>query len=323
MKKYIILILVFCVIFVAAYVSDLRDTSKTQFVLNTISSITVRGNKDEVVNKAFNRVREIEEHMSSHSKTSDLATGILHNDTVFVIKKGIYYGGISQGGFDITIKPICDLWDINGDNPRVPKEEEIAEALKLVDYKRITVESNNLMLPQGMAIELGGIAKGYAADEACRILREAGIDDGFVDLGGNVVAIGEKTVGVRNPLSHNDGDYFGIITVSDCAVATSGGYERYFQQDGVKYHHIFDPATGYPVKTDILSATVICDTAIDADCWSTILFSAGLNKAQEYVEEYNLNAIIVDSNNLVHIYGKVDFTMKHGTDLALFSEKNN
>ncbi len=321
MKKYVILILVFCIIFTVAYVSDLRDTSKTQFVLNTISSITVKGNKDEAVNKAFDRVREIEEHMSSYSKTSDLATGVIHKDTLFVIKKGIYYGEISRGGFDITIKPICALWDITGNNPRVPDEMEIQEVLKLVNYKKIIIDGDNLMLPKGMAIELGGIAKGYAADEACRILREAGIGDGFVDLGGNVVAIGEKTIGIRNPLSQNDGDYFGTITVSDCAVATSGGYERYFEQDGIKYHHIFDPFTGHPSKTDILSATVICDDAIDADCWSTILFSAGLDRAEEYIEEYNLKAIIVDSNKIVHIYGNTDFTMRDDIDFTLFDKK--
>lgn len=317
MKKYVGLILVFCVIFAVAYVSDLSNTSKTQFVLNTISSISVKGHRDEAVNRAFDRIREIDEHMSSHSKSSDLETKFLHNDTAFVIEKGIYYGEISNGEFDITIKPVCNLWDINGDNPKVPDNTEIEEALKLVDYKKVIVDDNRLVLPKGMAIELGGIAKGYAADEACRILKESGVNDGLVDLGGNIVVIGEKNVGVRNPLSKNDGDYFGIITVSDCAVATSGGYERYFEQDGVKYHHIFDPYTGFPAQTDILSATVICDKAIDADCWSTILFSVGLNRAQEYIEEYSLNAIIVDSNNFVHIYGNVDFTMKDGTDLVL------
>lgn len=323
MKKYIILILVFALIFVAAYVTDLGETSNTEFVLNTISSITVKGNNAEEVNKAFERVREIEEHMSSHSKSSDLSTGILHEDTAFVIEKGIHYGHISGGNFDITIKPISDLWDVNGDNPRVPDREEIEEALQFVDYTKITVEGDNLVLPQGMAIELGGIAKGYAADEACRILKASGIDNGIVDLGGNIVAMGEKTVGIRNPLSQKDGDYFGIITVSDRAVATSGGYERFFEQDGVKYHHIFDPDTGRPAETDILSATVICNTAIDADCWSTILFSAGVEKAEEYIEEYSLNAILVDANNFVHIYGNVDFSMKDGTGLVLFGEKSN
>ncbi len=322
MKKYVSLILIFCVIFAIAYVSGLRNTSKTQFVLNTISSINVKGYREEAVNKAFERVREIDKRMSSHSKSSDLATGFLNDDTAFVINKGIYYGDVSKGGFDITIKPVCDLWDINGDKPSVPDNTEIEEALRLVDYKKVVIDDNNkLVLPKGMSIELGGIAKGYAADEACRILKEYGVNDGIVDLGGNIVAIGEKTIGVRNPLSKNDGDYFGIITASDCSVATSGGYERYFEQDGVKYHHIFDPYTGFPAQTDILSVTVICKSAIDADCWSTILFSAGLDKAQEYIEEYNLDAIIADTDNLVHIYGNVNFTMKDGTDLVLHKVK--
>ena len=177
----------------------------------------------------------------------------------------------------------------------------------MVDYRKVTVNDGKLAMPEGMAVDLGGIAKGYAADEAARILREGGVVDGIVDLGGNIVALGVKTVGIRNPLSENNGDYFGILTITDCAVATSGGYERYFEQDGKKYHHIFDPSTGYPVETDVLSASVICKKAIDADCWSTILFSAGIDKAREYINQYDLDAVLVDVNNNVYVFGNVVF----------------
>ena len=310
MKKYITLILVFTIIFIAAYVSDMGETSSTQFVLDTVSTITVKGNNDEAVDKAFDRVREIEEHMSSFSKSSDLATGVLNEDTAFVIKTGIKYGDVSEGAFDISVKPLSKLWNVSGDNPVVPSIEEIEKALDLVDYKQIRIEDNNLVLPEGMAVELGGIAKGYAADEARDILKEAGIDDGIVNLGGNVIAIGEKSIGIRNPLSNNDGDYFGIIKVHNRAVATSGGYERFFEQNGVKYHHIFDVNTGYPADTDILSATVICDNAIDADSWSTILFSVGVERAKKYIEEYKLDVVIMDNTGKIHIFGDVDFTEK-------------
>lgn len=311
MRKYVILIVVFAIIFVSAYISDLGETSSTQFVLDTVSTITVKGNNDKVIDRAFSRVREIEEHMSSFSKTSDLATGVLNDDTTFVIKKGIKYGDISDGAFDISIKPLSKLWNINGDNPKVPEAKKIEEILRLVNYKNINIDGNKLLLPEGMSIELGGIAKGYAADEACRILKSAGITDGVVNLGGNVVVIGEKSVGIRNPVSQNDGDYFGIIKVKDCAVATSGGYERFFEQDGKKYHHIFDVKTGYPAQTDILSATVIFPDAIDADCWSTILFTVGLEKAEEYIEEYMLDAVIMDNEGQVHTYGDVDFELNN------------
>lgn len=317
MKKIIILLIVFCLIIISAVVIDMQETAKTQFVMNTVATITADGNSDSVIDKAFERVLEIEKHMSSHSDTSDLATGKLNLDTSFVISKGIGYGKISAGCFDITIKPLCDLWDINGDNPIVPSQEEIDKALQLVDYKKISLYDGTLALPEGMALELGAIAKGYAADEACRILRENGIENGLVDLGGNIVALGTKNVGVRNPLSENNGDYFGILKITDCAVATSGGYERYFEQNGQKYHHIFDPETGYPVKTDILSATVIAEKAIDADCWSTILFSAGTEKAKEYIDEYNLNAILLDTNKNVYVFGDVDFKLEKSTDYKL------
>ncbi len=313
MKKYIILAVIIALIIGAAVISDTLETTKTQFVLNTVSTIKIKGNNTEAVNKAFTRISEIESRMSSHISTSDIATGTLNSDTSYVISKGLDYGNISEGKFDITVKPLCDLWDINGNNPRIPSQEEIDALLPLVNYQKVSLYSGNLVMEEGMALELGAIAKGYAADEACRILREEGVKDGFVDLGGNVVAIGTKTVGIRNPHSQNNGDYFGTLKINDCAVATSGGYERYFEQDGKKYHHIFDPKTGYPVETDILSASVICEKAIDADCWSTILFSVGVEKAKEYISQYNLNAILVDANKNVYVFGNVNFTLEESS----------
>lgn len=317
MKKYIVLFVMVAIVIISAAVWETRETTKTKFVLNTVSSITVKGNHDEAVDRAFERVAEIESRMSSHISTSDITTGKLNIDTSYVISKGIGYGNISGGSFDITVKPLCDLWDINGDNPKVPSKEEIDQVLNFVDYRKISLQDGNLVLPEGVALELGAIAKGYAADEACRILREEGIEDGLVDLGGNIVALGTKTVGVRNPLSENNGDYFGTLKLTDCAVATSGGYERYFEQDGVKYHHIFNPETGYPVETDILSATVIMDKAIDADCWSTILFSTGIEKAKEYINDYALKAILLDKNNNVYIFGNVDFELEKSANMNI------
>ncbi len=317
MKKYGILILILALVIGAAAISSTTETEKTQFVLNTVSTIKIKGNNTQAVDKAFTRISEIESRMSSHISTSDIVTGTLNVDTSYVIAKGLGYGKISEGKFDITVKPVCDLWNINGDNPRVPTQEEIDGVLPLVNYQKVGFYDGSLVMDDGMGLELGAIAKGYAADEACRILREEGVKEGVIDLGGNVVAIGIKTVGIRNPLSENNGDYFGTIKLSDCAVATSGGYERYFEQEGKKYHHIFDPVTGYPVETDILSATVICEKAIDADCWSTILFSVGVEKAKEYISQYNLNAILVDANKNVYVFGSVDFTLEESSGMKI------
>ena len=317
MKKYIFLAVIIALIIGASIISETGETSKTQFVLNTVSTIKVKGNYDKSVDKAFDRVREIEGRMSSHISTSDIVSGELNVDTSYVISKGLGYGKISDGKFDITVKPVCKLWDIGGETQRVPEKEEIEAVLPLVDYTKVGFLNGKLVMPEGMDLELGAIAKGYAADEACRILREEGVKDGFVDLGGNVVAIGTKTVGIRNPLSDNNGDYFGIIKLTDSAVATSGGYERYFEQDGKKYHHIFDTETGYPVETDILSASVICQKAIDADCWSTILFASGVEKAKEYVTQYNLDAVLVDKNNNVYVFGNVNFTLEENSEFNM------
>ena len=317
MKKYLILAAVVVIVIVAAAVSKTGEISKTDFLLDTVGTITVKGDYKDEVDKAFDRIREIEGRMSSHISTSDVVTGNLNVDTTYVISKGLGYGKISDGLFDITIKPVCKLWDIGGENQRIPTQEEIDSVLPLVNYHKVSFLKNNVVMDKGMELELGAIAKGYAADEACRILKEAGVKDGIIDLGGNVVAMGTKTVGIRNPLSENNGDYFGVLNITDCAVATSGGYERYFEQDGTRYHHIFDPDTGYPVETDILSATVVSENAIDADCWSTILFSAGIEKAEEYISKHNLGAVLVDVNNNVYTYGNVKFTIEENSGMNL------
>lgn len=317
MKKYFVLGAVIALLIGFAVISETKETTKTKFVLDTVSTITIKGNHTDTVDKAFDRISEIEGRMSSHISTSDVVTGNLNTDTSYVISKGLDYGKISDGRFDITIKPVCDLWDINGENPVVPSREDIEKALRLVDYKKVGFADGKLVMEDGMNLELGAIAKGYAADEACRILREEGITDGIIDLGGNVVVLGTKSVGVRNPLSENNGDYFGIIKLTDCAVATSGGYERYFEQDGKKYHHIFDPKKGYPAETDILSATVVSEKAIDADCWSTILFSAGVKRAKEYIKNYNLNAVLVDVKNNVYVFGNVNFEIEKDSGFNL------
>ena len=317
MKKYFILFVVVVIVIAAAAVSKTGETLKTEFVLDTVSTIKVKGNYSKAVDDAYARIREIESRMSSHISTSDIVTGNLNVDTAYVISKGLGYGGISEGKFDITIKPVSKLWNIGGENPKVPTQEEIDSVLPLVNYKKVSFLKGNVVMDDGMELELGAIAKGYAADEACRILREAGAKDGIVDLGGNVVALGTKTVGIRNPLSENNGDYFGVLQITDCAVATSGGYERYFEKDGIRYHHIFDPSTGYPVETDVLSATVVSENAIDADCWSTILFSAGIEKAEEYISKHNLGAVLVDVNNNVYTYGNVKFTIEENSGMNL------
>lgn len=310
MKKwytYAALACLAAVLVAAAVYRQSAGAAQTEFVLDTIANIRASGrNSQSAVEAAFARVREIDRTMSAYRADSDLNTRALHADTEFVLQKGLAYGALSDGLFDISILPLVQLWNVTGTAPRVPAEEELAEALKLVDYTKVRIENHTLLLEEGMAVDLGGIAKGYAADEAAAVLRSSGITDGVVDLGGNIVALGEKRIGLRDPFSANDGDYMCVLEVADCAVVTSGSYERYFEQDGVRYHHILDPRTGKPAGSGLVSVTVVADNAIDGDALSTAFFIAGREQAEKWAEQLGVSAVFVDENRQVHVCGPVE-----------------
>jgi thiamine biosynthesis lipoprotein len=192
---------------------------------------------------------------------------------------GIY--ALTGGAFDITVAPLVALWGVGTDHAAVPSQEAIAALLPLVGSDGLEVEGDRArLIKPGAMIDLGGIAKGYACDESIRILREGGVSRAVLDFGGNVFVLGEKSpgvgwrVGVRNPVIGEEG-ILGTLTLSDRAIVTSGGYERYFEENGQLYHHILDPATGYPADSGLLSTTIVCADATLADALSTACFILG------------------------------------------------
>jgi len=273
----------------------------------------------EAIDKSIQRIREIEDKMTINKDKSELIeinnnAGInfiyVSPDTFFVIKKASEYSKLSQGAFDLTIEPIVKLWGIGTDNARIPKQEEIDVLLDLINYEDLILdeESQSVMLrKKGQAIDLGAIAKGYAGDEVKRILTEHGIQTAFVNLGGNVVAIGTKVdgspwkIGIQNPLDER-GSHVAVIEVKDKAVVTSGNYERYFIKDGKRYHHIIDPKTGYPAEAGIISSTIVTDQSIDADALSTAVYVMGLEKGLKLIERMeNVEAVIITEDNQIYV----------------------
>ena len=287
--------------------------------MDTIMTINAKGiNSKNATQKAFDRTREIESRMTAHNIHSDLSTGILHSDTKSVIERGLYYSEKSSGLFDISIKPLVDLWDIQSANPKVPNDVDIKSAMTMVDYKKVKIDGDKLIMPQGMSIDLGAIAKGYGADEAAQVLRENGIKDAVVDIGGDVVVIGTKKVGIQNPLGVATGEYMGIVAVTDSTVVTSGSYERNFVQDGKLYHHILNPFTGYPSDSGLLSATIIGKSSMDADAMATIVFMMG-GKGIEFAKQMGVQAMTIDKNNIVRTTG--DFSLVITDDKFKLEEK--
>lgn len=195
----------------------------------------------------------------------------------------------SEGRFDITMGSVCKLWDFH--TGVVPGQEAVAEALQHVDWRGIHVLGNEAWLDDPQAwIDLGGIAKGYIADEIVAYLCGAGAARGIVNLGGNVFALGEKEdgrpwrIGIRAPQRRDSGNEkpVAVVEVRDKSVVTSGTYERAFEKDGAVYHHILDPRTGFPVVTDLVSATVISSRSIDGDGYSTTLLALGREGALRF-----------------------------------------
>lgn len=249
-------------------------------------------------------------------------------ETAELIRKGIEYGEKSSGAFDITIGKATDLWgfrEAEGDEEsesgmtgKVPDEERLREAMQHVDYKKVKISGCTVELADpDMELDLGGIAKGYIADKVTEFLQDRGVTSAIVDLGGNIVAIGGKaeslisdseavgtdfTVGIKDPKS-DVGDLLGTLPVKDKTVVTSGTYERYFVENGEKYHHILNSSTGYPTDTDVLSVTIIADKGRSADCdgLSTSCLALGLEKGTELIKQIEgVEAIFVDTDGEIY-----------------------
>lgn len=263
----------------------------------------------EVIDSAFQELARIEELMSEWRPETPLSrinreSGIKPVEVPVelkeIIERGIEYGRLSDGAFDITWLGMGGLWHF-GDDFRIPESHEVSEALARVDFRKIEVEGNQVFLPEkGMAIGLGGIAKGYAIDRAAKIMRDAGIRDFLIDGGGDILVegrVGDRAwrVGVRNPRG-GTGDLITKISVPGGAVVTSGDYERFKMVNGRRFHHIIDPRTGWPAD-QCRSVTLYSSSAERADVLATAVFILGVKKGSALVQKFaDAEAMIVDSN---------------------------
>lgn len=295
--------------------------TKSNYLLGTQINITLYDNqKDEIIDEAFQRISDIEAKMSINSENpSEItklneASGIqevkLSEDTFYVLEKGKYYSQLSNGEFDITIGPVVKLWNIGTPNAAIPDEAILSEKLDLVDYNKLSLNKDKYTAKlelSGMIVDLGGIAKGYAADEVYTILKNRGVNHAIINLGGNIMALGTNVnkqpwkIGIQDPYYPRN-DYLGIVEVVDKAVVTSGIYERYFEKDGVRYHHILDPQTGFPADNGLAGVSIITDKSIDADGLSTSVFLLGLDKGMDLIENLdNTEAIFVTTNKEIYL----------------------
>jgi thiamine biosynthesis lipoprotein len=291
------------------------------FFLNSVLEINILDkdkNNEEIQKQIFEEVQRLEELMTMKSDKSEVSAinanaGIkpvkVSADTYEVIKSGIYYSKLSNKNFDITVGPLVELWGIGTESPKVPTEEEIDKALELIDSSKLILddaEKSVLLENQGMKIDLGAIAKGYVADKINEILIQNQVNSAIINLGGNVYIHGDKSgepfrIGIQNPLSQH-GEFLGVYKASDKSIVTSGAYERFFEDNGVKYHHILSTKDGYPVDNELISVTIISDKSIDGDALSTSAFALGLKEGKSLIETLEgVDAIFITKDNKIYL----------------------
>lgn len=269
--------------------------------------------------RAFSRIRQIEDRMTVNRSESEVesvnrAAGLhavrVSPDTMEVLQAGLEFSRLGDGAFDITVGPLVKLWGIGTEKARVPSPEEIREALGHVGYRSLKLDASSaeaFLLSRSMRLDLGAIAKGYAADEAARILRFEGVKTALINLGGNILTMGKKPdgspwrIGIQNPEDPR-GTYLGIVTSAETSVVTSGVYERFFERDGVRYHHILDTRTGFPVSNGLTSVSIVTAHSMRADGFSTLLFALGLEKGMELaLRTPDIQAIFIDDRRSVYL----------------------
>ncbi len=306
----------------------------TTFAMDTVMQFTLYNeNGEQLLTDAEQEIRRLERLFSVTMEDSEIArlneqSGLgevsLSEDTLKILKRGKEIGELTNQAFNITISPVVKAWGFTTDSEKhVPSQETLESLLQLTKINDLKIDENTStaeLLKKGMAVDLGGIAKGYTSDAVTALLKEDGVTSGLIYLGGNISAIGTKPngekwkVAIENPLDVND--YVGILEVQDCSVITSGGYQRYFEENGKRYHHIIDSNTGYPADKGLLSVTIISKDGIKADGLSTALFVMGLDKAVDlWRNSDDFEAVfITDDGKVIATEGAAAFFTFEGRD---------
>ncbi|MDO4174323.1 MAG: FAD:protein FMN transferase [Eubacteriales bacterium] len=293
-----------------------EPVSREVFAMDTYMTVTAYGaSAQDAVDDAVAEIERLDDLLSVGNADSEISrlnqsgTATVSEDTGVMIDQALSLFDSTGGAFDITVFPLMELWGFTTEEYQVPSDDALAQTLQHVGADKLQwdADSRTVTLDDGQEIDLGGIAKGYTSGRIMEIFEEHGVTSGLVSLGGNVHLKGAKTdgskwrVGIQDP--DNTEDMLGILEVEDCAVITSGGYERYFEQDGVTYHHIIDPETGKPADSGVTSATIVSKDGTLADGLSTSLFIMGIDQASEYWKQHadEFDAVLATEDGKVYV----------------------
>lgn len=269
------------------------------FAMDTYMTFTVYGSHgQEAIQMAKSEIQRLDSLLSTgdeNSAVSELNAKkelTLCEELTALWETSLELSRQTEGAFDVTIYPLMKAWGFAGGEYRVPSDRELETLLSQVGSEKVSwdAEHKSLRLAESMELDFGGIAKGYAGERVAELLKQNGVESALLDLGGNIQLIGSKPdgsdfrIGVKHPLNENQ--VLGTLSASDVAIVTSGGYERYFEESGTRYHHILDPSTGHPADAGLLSVTIVCDSGRMADAYSTALYVLGEEKAIRFWREH-------------------------------------
>ena len=292
-----------------------REASAGLFAMDTHLNLTAYGEKAETaMEQAQDRIRELESLWSVTDEHSEIYTAnhsggnpvTVSNDTADLVRYALDMAEQTNGSLEPTLYPVLTAWGFTTDSFQIPEQAELDHLLEKVDYTSVSLQGTALTVPDGMQLDLGAVGKGYAADETAAVLREHGVNSALLDFGGNILTIGAKPdgspwrVGVRDPDSEGN---LGILEIADQSVVVSGGYEKFFVgEDGERYWHILDPATGAPAGHGLVQTAIVSDESKRCDALSTALFVMGLDNAVQYWREHrDFEMILLTENRTIYV----------------------
>ena len=316
MKKYFISAMLSALLFLTgrSAESSPEPVQGTFFAMDTMMDFTIYG-ESGLIDQSESLIASLESLVSVTDTGSELyainqtGSGTLTGKASSLMEQALEICRRTDGALDLSIYPIVRAWGFTTGSYQVPDEAEIQALLPLVDYRKIQYDAATgtvtVTLPEGMEIDLGSVAKGYAGQLVAQMLREHGVQSALLNLGGNVQTVGAKPdgspwqIGIKDPQGE---DAMMVLSVEDQAVVTSGGYERYFEQDGQTYWHIMDPSTGHPADSGLISVTIVGDEGVVCDGLSTALFVMGLEKAADlWAQSGDFEAVFVTASGEVYI----------------------
>lgn len=332
MKKFwwILSATALCAVFCSCALQAQKPSEVSFEAMDTFMSLKIYGENSEDVAKAVqNKTEQLEAMMSAEDENSDIFKANhadaqpfeLSEDTADIVQKSLDLCKEAEGSLDITIYPVVCEWGFISKSYKIPRQSKIDELLKSVDYKSVKLDGKKITLLPDMQLDLGAVAKGYAADKGIEICKEEGVSSALLNFGGTVAAVGTKPdasswkIGIADP--ENRASYFGYLSCKDTVAATSGGYERCFTgEDGKTYIHIIDPQTGQPVDNDISSVTIVSPSGLKSDALSTALFVMGIDGAREYQKANGgFDFVILSKDNEVYVTSTISqsFTLAEGS----------